>query len=152
MIKKQNKFNMDYNIFTNLWLAGLVVSAYWFQKEVFHLDSHLIGWVTYILVFILGIIFYLINGNTRLNLENRIMFILSIPFIVFILANYSFENIHIIKPFTSFCINSFAPFLLKVITGVFAAIESKNTIPKDSTLHKLKYKSEFIYFLTKSML
>ena len=95
MIKKQNKFNMDYNIFTNLWLAGLVVSVYWFQKEVFHLDSHLIGWVTYILVFILGIIFYLINGNTRLNLENRIMFILSIPFIVFILANYSFANIHI---------------------------------------------------------
>ena len=83
------------------WFAGVLIIFYLTANNLFNLNGEPLEWGTYIFAFVFALLYVLLNMMEILKFNPITLLILSVPFYILILHDYSPANAHLIFLFAS---------------------------------------------------
>ena len=80
----------------NWWFAGILVIFYWITNNLFSWEGEMLEWRTYIFAFVFALIYFLLNMRVRFSFDRITKAIISVPFYIVILLDFSPSSAHLI--------------------------------------------------------
>ena len=80
----------------NWWFAGALVIFYWIANNLFNWEGEMLEWRTYIFAFVFALIYFLLIMRVKFSFDRITKAIISVPFYIIILLDFSPSGAHLI--------------------------------------------------------